>query len=333
MKKKFEGTIHNNIIDGIEINEWLNSESLHILAQSRDAHFSLVTHSCYICTEYKISLNLLTFGGAHLRVPVTVIAPPFSIDSAGYSGDLNKLIFDYKKRKGIYLLLNLSQPPILAKQAKQAKQAAIGETLPACLFYNRFSCFEQYLFNLRSGYRRRVKKALEKGAALRIEKIKNCDFTQALHSLYLQVLKNSKYPLETLGLNFFRYFDGDTYVFYDKNEPVAFVMLKQFDNKLSFVFGGMDYAKRDKFDLYYNMLLLILKQAIKNKIPLINLGQTAEHTKQSIGCVLSKRYMLAFASGWAINKFLVLFKSSLEYKSPAAVYRCFASGEERVLGE
>ena len=317
MKKKFEGIIHSGIVDGIEINKWLNSESLRVLAKSRDKNFSLITHPNYICTEYKIKLNLFAFGSFHLRVPFTIIAPPASIDCVGYNGDINDLISDHKRRKGIYLLLNLRYVPILTEKA------AIGETLPACLFYNRFSDFDQYLFNLRSSYRRRIKKALKKGTDLHIEKIKNCDFTESLHNLYLQVLKKSKYSLETLSSNFFKKFDGDIYVFYDKNEPVAFVALKQFKSELNFVFGGMDYSKRDKFDLYYNMLLLVIRLAIKSRIPTINLGQTTEHTKQSIGCTLSKRYMIAFASNCITNKALMVFRNSLEYKTPMVVYRCF----------
>ena len=317
MKKKFEGFIHNNTPDNIEINNWLNSDNLRVLEKSSDANFSVVTHSDYICTEYKMQLNLFTFWRFHLRITFNIIGPPVSVDSVGYCGDLNKLIADYKRRKGLHLILNLPERPILTEKL------AIGETLSSCIFHNRFFSFEDYFNALRGNYRRRLRQAQKKGDSLRVEKIDNASFSEELHKLYIHVRQKSKYPLEILRNEFFKHFESDIYVFCDKDTPVAFVSIKRFGKELSFVFGGMDYHKRDKFDLHYNMLLLILQLAIRQGVESVNFGQTAEHSKQRIGCTLSKRYMIAFSGNPIINQALRFFSNILTYRAPKEAYRCF----------
>jgi len=317
MKKKFAGSVHNDIPDGIFIYKWLNSDTLHVLKHSSDTAFSLVLHPDYVCTEYKMKLNLFAFRRWQLRIPVTVIGPPVSVDSIGYSGDLDKLIADYRRRKGLYLILNLPEYPLLTEKA------AIGETLSTCLFHNHFSSCEDYFHALRGNYRRRLKRALKKGASLRVELINNADYTEALHQLYMQVRLKSPYPLETLGHEFFKLFEGEIYVFYDDADPVAFVALQRFGQELCFVFGGMDYSQRDKFDLYYNMLLLILRLAIQQGVEWVNFGQTAEHSKLRIGCTLAKRYMVAFSGNHIIDHALRIFGKLLVYQAPKEAYRCF----------
>ena len=320
MKKKFKGIIHKEIPDNTEINKWLNSDRLRVLRGASDTPFSVVTHPEYSCVEYRMKLNLFTFGKLKCHIPMTVIGPPVSVDSTGYCSDLNQLIADYKCRKGIFLILNIPKLPALAEKV------AAGETLSACIFNNVFTSFEEYLFALRGGYRRRIKRALDKGKALKIEQIRNADFTDELHELYLQVLRCSKYPLETLRPDFFKGFDGDIFVFSDGDSPVAFSALKRFDDELDFVFGGMDYAKRDEYDLYYNMLLFILQHGIEQGVKLINFGQTAEHSKQRVGCSLEKRYMVAFSGNRIINGILRLFKNTLSYHAPKEIYRVSRCG-------
>ncbi|MDR1134880.1 MAG: GNAT family N-acetyltransferase [Clostridiales Family XIII bacterium] len=317
MKKKFEGEIHKGIPNGIGINKWLDSGSLLALAKASDTPFSVVTHQEYTCVEYRMKMNLFTFGKYKCGVQMTVIAPPISVDSTAYTGDVNRLIADYKHRKGIFLILNLPALPLLTEKA------AVGETLSSCVFHKRFSSFEEYLLALRGSYRRRLKKALEKGGALRVEQIRNADFTDELHGLYRQVRQRSNYPLETLRPDFFRGFDGNIFVFYDGASPVAFAAVKQFDEELDFVFGGMNYAARDELDLYYNMLLFILRRGIECGARRIDFGQTAEHSKQRIGCVLEKRYMAAFSGNRLINGLLRLFGNALTYQAPKEAYQCF----------
>jgi hypothetical protein len=121
-------------------------------------------------------------------------------------------------------------------------------------------------------------------------------------------------------LDFFKTFDGKIFTFSYGGKPLAFVMVKNFDSELDFVFGGMDYTRRNQFDLYYNMLLFILRQGIEQGVECIGFGQTAEHSKQRMGCVLEKRHMIAFCGNPTINLVLRIAKKGLSYQAPNEIY-------------
>ncbi len=92
---------------------------------------------------------------------------------------------------------------------------------------------------------------------------------------------------------------------------------------MSFVFGGMNYQYRDEYDLYYNMLLHMLKIGIKNQVKVIDLGQTAENTKCRLGCELEERYMAAFSRNRLISTLLCRFAPLLAYDQEQIHYNVF----------
>jgi len=313
MKRRFEGkeiSLPDKEWDEkVSENIWLSSDII-LSAVTEERKVSAVVHPFYCACEYKIKLNLFTFGKIKFHLPFTVIAPPASVDCKGYTGNVQALIDDYKRKKGLFLMLNLKKEDTLDIFENSA---AIGRTLPSCVFLNRFESFENYLAMLRSSYRRRVKKALEKGRSLKVLTIDNRSFDCEIYELYLEVLKKSQFPLETLPIKFFRLSDCNIDVFYSENKPVAFVMYYMNNGFMSFVLGGMNYFFRDRFDLYYNMLLHMLKIGIENKVNTIDFGQTAESTKCRLGCELEDRYMVAFSGNKFITKLLCLFAPLLEY--------------------
>lgn len=320
MKKKFEGNIYPDIPDNWDLlteGGLLSAKNLALLQTASDTVFQCVVHRRYLCTEYNLKLNLFTFGKLRLALPFTVIAPPVSIDRCGFAGDLQALVDDYKRRKGLFLILNLEHEP------KAVNGIAGAQTLATCLFHNRFASFDEYLSALRSTYRRRLLQALQKGTPLAVKKIDNVDFSDEMHALYLNVLRRSKYPLETLGAEFFRQFDGELYAFLEQERPLAFVAIRFRNDIMEFVFGGMDYDQRDEFDLYYHMLLHMVRLGIEKGVRAINFGQTAEHSKMRVGCQLSERYMAAFSGNFLWNGLLALGKSFLGYTKPKCTYQCF----------
>lgn len=313
MKRKFEG-VEISLPDKewdeqVSTNRWLSSDVI-LSAVTKEHKVKAVIHSSYCACEYRIKLNLFTFGKIKVQLPFTVIAPPASVDCKGYTGDMQVLIDDYKKKKGLFLILNLEKEDTLNISENCA---AVGRTLSSCIFLNSFESFENYLTKLRSSYRRRVKTALEKGRNLKALRIDNVDFNNGIYDLYLQVLKHSQFPLETLPITFFQLSNCNIDVFYNENKPVAFVMYYTNNSFMSFVLGGMNYNFRDDFDLYYNMLLHMLKIGIDNKVNIIDFGQTAENTKCRLGCEIEERYMAAFSGNKFITKLLCCFAPLLEY--------------------
>ena len=324
MKKNgFQGTIHSTAPahweEAIGNCPWLRGDVLKAASYS-DTPFRYVTHSEYACCEYSMRMNLFTFSKARVELPVTVVGMPVSIDKCGYSGSLIRLISDYRRRRGLFLLLNLEAETELPEGFSRAA------TLSTCIFHNHFSSFEEYLGALRSGYRRRVLKALKKGEPLEIKKIDPKEFSEELHQLYRNVVSRSKYPLETLQKEFFQQFPSEIYVLNYQGRPAGFFSIKGDGDCLHFIFGGMDYRYRDQLDLYYNMLLAILKLGISGGYRRIDFGQTAETAKCRLGCVTEPLYMAAFCRNSLLNSLIQRLLPFLAYREPAGAYDVFKGG-------
>lgn len=339
--KKFSGESHSEIPEGWNeltmANPWLNSIVLNASKYS-DKVFTLITHPGYCCCEYRQSLNIFTFGRLKMHIPFVVIGLPVSVDECGFTGNLNTLIEDYKRRKGLFLVLNMHGN---VNKENIAGDVSFGKTLSTAIFDNHFKTYDEYLAALRSPYRRRIRTASLKSTGLIWKEIDQAVFDEKLHTLYLNVLNKSKYPLEKLSLDFFRTIDGQIHVLYENQkpiseeldqkfnstdqelEPLAFILVKWKKETLHFLFGGMNYDKRDEHDLYYNMLLKILKIGISGNASKIDFGQTAESSKCRIGCRLEDRNMIFFSGNKIINRIAGLFFRFLEYKQPHENYNIY----------
>lgn len=296
-------------IDQTKHTPWMQSDIV-LQVTSAEHNVKTIISTDYCCCEYKMKLNLLTFGKFKIQLPFRVIAPPISVDAKGYIGNLDNLIADYKREKGLFLILNLDAKDLPVNKNK----FAFGKTLPSCIFKNDFNSFEDYLLKLRSSYRRRINIAITKGKSLAIKKIENGSFDDNLYGLYLQVLSKSDFSLETLPKNFFVNSSCDIYTFSNEETVIAFIMISNQDNCTNFIFGGMDYSHRDKYDTYYNMLLQVIKIGIRAKSTYINFGQTAEDTKCRLGCGTENRYMIGFSNIKMITNILRIGTTILENK-------------------
>lgn len=314
MKKPFQG-IECRDPDAFFGPEWSLEKAIYLAAVHRDSPYRLMVGQGYRCCEYKKRINIFSFGKAKLTLPFTVIAPPASIDRVGYFGDLTALINDYSKRKGLFLILN--------ERHAQPVDAACAHTLSSAIFLHRFSNIEEYKADLRSSYRRRITLAEKKGASLQWKKIPSESFDPTLYDLYLQVLRHSDFPLETLGIEFFRSCPGEIYVLLDGTQPMAFLMMTQTEEQTNFIFGGMNYCFRDKYDLYYNMMIKVLDVGFANQSERIDFGQTAENTKCRLGCVLEPRYLIFFSGNPVLNFLAKKMIGWIEYRPERESYHVF----------
>ncbi len=277
-------------------NQWLEEDIINQCC-SKDHQVKIRKGKNYHCTYYKIKMNMLSFLGSGFYLPLTMIAPPASVDAVGFTGDIVEMIEDFSGEKGSYLILNLHKQQLdLLPQG-----ISYGKTLPSCIFYNDFSTFEDYLISLRSSYRRRVKQALTRSQQVKVKTINPSDFNEQLYNLYLNVLEKSSYKLETLPLEFFRNHRLQIDVFTLEDMPIAFVSTYRDTEELDFIFGGMDYSYLKKYDLYFKMLLFIIDLAIKENCPRINLGQTAVYAKTFLGAKLEERYIAFFSCNKLMN--------------------------------
>ena len=99
-----------------------------------------------------------------------------------------------------------------------------------------------------------------------------------------------------------------------KKKVIGWHITIQEDKKLNFFLGGVDYNNNQKYAIYHNILIDILKQGIESKAELINFGQTAEEAKCRLGGVVEDRFMFAFHKNKILNFLIDRFSSRLEYR-------------------
>lgn len=270
---------------------------------------------------YRMRLNLFTFGKLRWHIPVTVVGYPCSLSESGVLTNDKALVLEYVQRmKGAKLVLNCSE-------SEKLKGWCVGETLPGCVFCNRFESTRMYLRSLRSDYRRRIRKAIRACEDLEVKADGN---GRELYPLYEQTYRKSEYKLEKLEPGFFEKVEGIRLRFCKGEEIRGFVLLKETGDTLVFMLCGMDY-RFPTADLYYYMLYTILDYGITRGFRKIDLGQTSEETKLKLGARVEKKFFYAHHSNPLINGLVRLGKGLLEYQYHFPEYRVFQEEKNESL--
>lgn len=271
-----------------------------------------------LLVSYRIKINLFNFfGGVPFYRKTRIVGLPISISDKGYYGDSQTVKNIINNKKGLTIVLNADKTLGYKTQ-----------TLSNFIFKNKYNSFDHYIDNLRSNYRRRIKKTLKLRNKLLIRKIKNSDFTEDHYLLYRSVMDRTDNPLETLSIEFFRKYNADLYEFRDRssNKLLAFIQLKDFGESLYFLFCGFKKEDNESYDLYFNMLLKIIEVGIENGSKEINFGQTSEESKLKIGCIEEARYLSIYHSNIVINKILQGILPLFSYKPYKVKHNVFKKG-------
>jgi len=243
----------------------------------RDAHGSL---DSIVMTLVQERLNLLMFTPFAFSVPATLIYVPISASTAGMAcgtATRAQVAVFLSGLRGLTLVLNLPDSFELPSFARVA-------TCPRIRLALRWSSFEAYLNDLRSGYRRRAILACRKAAPLTFRTLADTnEFTIEHFSLYEQVYNKSSIRVEKLSLAYFQTCPATIIVAEFAGKPVGFVQLLAYRTELIFGFIGLDYTVNREFDLYQNLMLKIVDYGITHHYTSIDLGQTADETKLKLG--------------------------------------------------
>lgn len=267
-----------------------------------------------LVVTYMHKLNLFNFRKfPSFSLPLRIVGLPVSLSMPGIVGDGEKLPEILAELKGLSLVLNWDCP-----------LPGNGKTLSTFVFDNVFGDFNDYMNSLRSGYRRRIKQALERGKTIQINQFETSDFNRGHYRLYKAVYDRSPYPLECLPIEFFREAKGELYEFKDPNQEIlAFVQLMERGDSLIFMFCGFERKSIDLYDLYYNMLLFILKEGIRRKVKTINFGQTSEVAKLRLGCREVDKYLHLYHSNTALRGVLKWLTPYFSYERDVEGNRAF----------
>lgn len=304
------GILELNEKDGFDIDR-KSLELLSLLERVNPCHQRYHMEKGTFIITYRLRMDILNlWGRVPLRLNTNVVGLPISLADPGYKG-MEKDVEDLLKRqKGLWVVLN----------GKKSFSVS-AKTLSAFVFENSFSSFSEYLNALRSPYRRRIKRALDKGRDLTICK---GNFTKEHYELYLDVLARSDHPLEILPMEFFQEYPSDIYEFRSKGgRLLAFVQTEKYENTLRFLFCGFRRKEAEEYDLYFNMLLWIVKLGIEEGVREIDFGQTSEESKLKIGCQERERYLFIHHHNlvlrWLLRKLLPFFS----YRSYPIHHRVF----------
>lgn len=263
---------------------------------------------------YTLPVNVLTFSHKKLSLSMNVIGVAASVDSPGLIGnpDYFDRIIEYiiKKEKGIILGLNY-ESSIMHKQLIQLN------ALPTIVLKHSFTDFESYLVRMRHHYRRRVIRATEMFAEVRKTNESCMAFTDEHYRLYLNIMERTKTRLEILPQDFFKNLPAHFMLtsYYNKEkELLTWHITCEFKGVYSFLFGGINYEKRDAFDAYYNNLIGIVREGIEKGYKTINLGQTAEVPKMRLGGECIPKKMFLYHRNKLIRYLFKIFRKQIAYK-------------------
>lgn len=270
----------------------------------------------FILVQYKLKLNIFCYKGLNLNINLNIIGIPISVSEKGYSFiKYSDEIKNYiKSIRGGVLILN-------AKDDLNDLGFSKGSTLPTCILDIKWKTFDEYLNSIRSHYRYRYIKALEKVKGININNVK--EFNENHYNLYLNVYKKSEYKLEKLSIDFFKEAKANIVEFKKGEKVIAFLQYTIYERKLIFLFGGLEYSLNKENDLYLNMLLHLVRVAIENDCISINLGQTAEEMKCKLGSYLEKKYIYVNHSNPFIRLILPQIVPILSYKTPNVDFEVF----------
>lgn len=269
---------------------------------------------------YDLKLNVFTYSGLKLNMPVNIVGIPCSVSEQGYlilKEDMQELESYIRTLMKLCIMLNSDDDTL-------SDMFIRGETLSTCKIDLTWNTFNEYISSLRSHYRYRLNKALKKGGELIIAKLEsNSKFDEKLYNLYENVYDKSDFKLEKLELDFFKTLPADIYVFYLSNDPVAFVQLIGSEDKLSFVLGGIDYSVNQQYDIYMNMLIFILMHGIECNYKSIDMGQTAEDAKMKLGCIQYNKYMHIYHRNGIVRWIIKKAIKAVSYKPIEAKYNLY----------
>ncbi|MBN2011346.1 GNAT family N-acetyltransferase [candidate division KSB1 bacterium] len=283
-------------------------------------YISQSSTSCSVAVSYQHRLDILAYGPGSLRLPVTIIGIPCSVGFAGYWFEAETgqaILAQLRTSRGALLILN-------SHEVTSLDGFAFGTTLPSCKLHVRWTSLDEYLNTMRSHYRYRWNKALEKARDLAVRRLDASEqFNEIHYSLYHNVYQRSAFKLERLPIDFFKTFPAVIDVFEINEIPVAFVQTTHFEDELIFMFGGLEYRLNLQYDLYLNMLLHIVRLGIEAGCNSIDLGQTAEGIKHKLGCFYAGKTLHATHSNLIANFLVQKFISVLSYRAPEFNFRVF----------
>lgn len=173
-------------------------------------------------------------------------------------------------------------------------------SLPSCSLSLRWDSLSAYLASMKAGYRRQVQSSLcaRREAGLNIQRLD--DFgphVDTIFSLYQQTIHRARHRLETLNAEFFRLLAGSlggqtkAILIVKEGRPLAAAVMVFTPNIATFLFAGMTEDRNQEWQIYQNLILEVIAEAIGSGAAQLDLGQTSYAMKSRMGAGEEPRYL------------------------------------------
>ncbi|MDC1104676.1 GNAT family N-acetyltransferase, partial [Polaribacter sp.] len=194
---------------------------------------------------------------------------------------------------------------------------------PNMLLYlaENWQTFEDYLAALKTKFRVKAKKALQRSASLIREDVTLENIEKLLPemtALYKKVSSKADFNLGDFNLETYIHLKEklhDNYllkVYFLDGKVVGFMSGIINQNSLDAHFVGIDYLLNKEYAIYQRMLYDYIKIAIQKRIKLLNFGRTASEIKSSIGAIPQDLTMYIRHKKSIKNRILKLFLQRIE---------------------
>ena len=181
--------------------------------------------------------------------------------------------------------------------------------------------FDDYLAALKTKFRVKAKKAMQRSATLKIEDITLENIEELLPemtALYKKVSSKADFNLGDFNLETYIHLKEklkDNYLlkaYFLNGKVVGFMSGIINQNSLDAHFVGIDYLLNKEYAIYQRMLYDYIKIAIQKRIKVLNFGRTASEIKSSIGAIPQDLTMYIRHKKSIKNRILRLFLQKIE---------------------
>jgi predicted N-acyltransferase len=158
--------------------------------------------------------------------------------------------------------------------------------------------FASYLGAMTAGYRRQVRATLKARDAAGLE-VRRADRFAAdagtIFALYEQVIRRARFRLETLNRAFVERLASDlgeqarAIVVERAGRPLAAAVLLRTPNVVTFLLAGLDYDADPGWQVYPNLVVEVVAEAIHSGASRLEMGQTSHLLKSRLGAVEEPR--------------------------------------------
>jgi Acetyltransferase (GNAT) domain len=176
----------------------------------------------------------------------------------------------------------------------------LAPSLPSCSLELRWDSFSGYLREMTAGYRRQVQATLRAGDAASLTFRRVDSFAaegDIVYALYTEVIERAQHRLETLNRAFIDRLDTDlgpqsqAMVLERHGQPLAVAVMLYAGRQATFLLAGLDYRADREWQVYPNLVLEVVREAIRSGASRLEMGQTSYPLKSRLGAVEVPRFL------------------------------------------